>query len=161
MWDRVSAAEHRQIVEDFCDFMAGRTDTMIRRLEREMEQAESLEFERAARLRDDMAALRKAMEKQAVVFDEATDADVVAFAEDPLQAAVQVFHVRGGGYGANEAGSWKSRGPGAGCVGAPFLYSGLRGGRRSASGIARTRIAGRCRRLALSGFRGREGLGCS
>jgi excinuclease ABC subunit C len=94
---RVSAEEHRQIVEGFCDFMAGRTDTMVRKLEREMQQASgAMEFERAARLRDDLAALRRAMEKQAVVFGDGTDADVVAFAEDPLEAAVQVFHVRGG-----------------------------------------------------------------
>ncbi len=94
---RVSEAEHRRIVDEFCDFMAGRTDTMVRRLEKEMQQAaEQLEFELAARLRDDLAALRRAMEKQAVVFSDGTDADVVAFAEDPLEAAVQVFHVRGG-----------------------------------------------------------------
>jgi len=94
---RVSADEHRQIVLDFCDFMAGRTDTMVRRLEREMQEASAeLQFERAARLRDDLVALRRAMEKQAVVFGDGTDADVVAFADDPLQAAVQVFHVRGG-----------------------------------------------------------------
>jgi excinuclease ABC subunit C len=94
---RVSADEHRQIVEDFCDFMAGKTDVMMRRLEREMQQASAgLEFERAARLRDDLGALRRAMEKQAVVFGDGTDADVVAFAEDELEAAVQVFHVRGG-----------------------------------------------------------------
>jgi excinuclease ABC subunit C len=55
-----------------------------------------LQFELAARLRDDLAALRRAMEKQAVVFGDGTDADVVAFADDPLEAAVQVFHVRGG-----------------------------------------------------------------
>jgi excinuclease ABC subunit C len=94
---RVDAAEHRRIVEEFCDFMAGRTDTMERRLRNEMQEAAAaLEFERAARLRDDLAALRRAMEKQAVVFGDGTDADVVAFAEDPLEAAVQVFHVRGG-----------------------------------------------------------------
>jgi excinuclease ABC subunit C len=94
---RVSEAGHRRIVEDFCDFMSGRTDTMVRRLEKEMRHAsEQLEFELAARLRDDLAALRRAMEKQAVVFSDGTDADVVAFAEDPLEAAVQVFHVRGG-----------------------------------------------------------------
>jgi excinuclease ABC subunit C len=94
---RVSADEHRQIVNDFCDFMAGRTDTMIRRLERRMGEASAnLEFELAARLRDDLEALRRAMEKQAVVFGDGTDADVVAFAEDDLEAAVQVFHVRGG-----------------------------------------------------------------
>jgi excinuclease ABC subunit C len=95
--DRVSEAEHREIVEDFCDFMAGRTDTMVKRLEREMYAAsDELDFERAARLRDDLGALRRAVEKQAVVLGDGTDADVVAFADDPLEAAVQVFHVRGG-----------------------------------------------------------------
>jgi excinuclease ABC subunit C len=94
---RVSAAEHRAIVEDFCDFMAGKTDSMIRRLERQMAEAsDNLEFERAARLRDDLGALRRSMEKQAVVLTDGTDADVVAFATDELSAAVQVFHVRGG-----------------------------------------------------------------
>jgi excinuclease ABC subunit C len=94
---RVSADEHRGIVEDFCDFLAGRTDAMVRRLEREMAAAsDELEFERAARLRDDLGALRRAMEKQAVVLGDGTDADVVAFAHDDLEAAVQVFHVRGG-----------------------------------------------------------------
>jgi excinuclease ABC subunit C len=94
---KVSAEEHRAIVEDFCDFLAGRTDAMVRRLEKEMaEAAASLEFERAARLRDDLGALRRAMEKQAVVLGDGTDADVVAFAHDDLEAAVQVFHVRGG-----------------------------------------------------------------
>jgi excinuclease ABC subunit C len=94
---RVSPEQHRQIVLDFVDFMAGRTDTMVKRLEREMQEASAqLEFERAARLRDDIAALRRAMEKQTVVLGDGTDADVVAFAEDPLEAAVQVFHVRDG-----------------------------------------------------------------
>jgi excinuclease ABC subunit C len=94
---RVSAAEHRQIVDDFCDFMAGKTDTMIRRLEKQMARASAdLEFELAARLRDDLNALRRSMEKQAVVLTDGTDADIVAFATDELSAAVQVFHVRGG-----------------------------------------------------------------
>jgi excinuclease ABC subunit C len=94
---RVDADEHRSIVEDFCDFMAGRTDRMERQLEQQMRAAsDALEFERAARLRDDLTALRRAMEKQTVVFADGTDADVVAFAEDQLEAAVQVFHVRSG-----------------------------------------------------------------
>src|SRR6266700_1699179 len=94
---RVTAEEHRAIVDDFCDFMSGKTDLMIRRLDRRMAEASrELEFERAARLRDDVEALRRAMEKQAVVFGDGTDADVVAFAQDDLEAAVQVFHVRGG-----------------------------------------------------------------
>jgi excinuclease ABC subunit C len=94
---RVSAAEHREIVDDFCDFMAGRTEQFVRRLEKEMAAASAeLEFERAARIRDDIAALRRAMEKNAVVLGDGTDADVVGFAQDALEAAVQVFHVRGG-----------------------------------------------------------------
>ncbi len=94
---RVSADEHRDIVEDFCDFMAGKTDQMMRRLEKQMGEASAnLEFELAARLRDDLGALQRAMEKQAVVFGDGTDADVVEFADDDLEAAVQVFHVRGG-----------------------------------------------------------------
>src|SRR3712207_4129709 len=60
------------------------------------EAAEAMEYERAARLRDDLGALKRAMEKQAVVLGDGTDADVVAFAQDELEAAVQVFHVRGG-----------------------------------------------------------------
>ena len=94
---RVSADEHREIVEDFCDFLAGRTDQLVKRLEREMAgAADDLDFERAARLRDDLGALRRAMEKQAVVLGDGTDADVVAMVGDDLEVAVQVFHVRGG-----------------------------------------------------------------
>ncbi|MGW0230452.1 excinuclease ABC subunit UvrC [Actinopolymorpha singaporensis] len=94
---RVTAEEHRQIVEDFCDFMAGHAAPYIRRVEREMRQASSdLEFERAAKLRDDLKALERALEKNTVVLADGTDADVVALAEDQLEVAVQVFHVRGG-----------------------------------------------------------------
>ena len=94
---RVTAGEHRDIVDDFCEFLSGRTDRLVRELERRMADAsEELEFEKAARLRDDLGALRRAMERQAVVLGDGTDADVVAFAQDELEAAVQVFHVRGG-----------------------------------------------------------------
>ncbi|GAA4334657.1 excinuclease ABC subunit UvrC [Streptomyces venetus] len=95
--DRVSAEEHRELADEFCDFMTGRTNTYIRRLEKQMgEAAEEMEYERAARLRDDIEALKKAMEKNAVVLADATDADLIAVAEDELEAAVQIFHVRGG-----------------------------------------------------------------
>ncbi|WP_285589940.1 excinuclease ABC subunit UvrC [Actinomycetospora sp. NBRC 106378] len=94
---RVSAEEHRQIVLDFCDFLAGHTDQLITRIEKEMQAASAeMDFERAARLRDDAGALKRVVEKQAVVLGDGTDADVVAFALDPLEAAVQIFHVRGG-----------------------------------------------------------------
>jgi excinuclease ABC subunit C len=94
---RVSADEHRKIVLDFCDFLSGKTDRLIRNMEQQMnEAAAALDFERAARLRDNISALKRALEKQTVVFGDGTDADVVAFADDELEAAVQVFHVRGG-----------------------------------------------------------------
>jgi excinuclease ABC subunit C len=95
--ERISPEGHRELAEEFCDFMAGRTGTYLRRLERQMADAsEEMEYERAARLRDDIEALRKAMEKNAVVLADATDADLIALAEDELEAAVQIFHVRGG-----------------------------------------------------------------
>jgi excinuclease ABC subunit C len=94
---RVSADEHRKIVLDFCDFLSGKTDRLIRDMEQQMnEAAAALDFEKAARLRDNISALKRALEKQTVVFGDGTDADVVAFADDELEAAVQVFHVRGG-----------------------------------------------------------------
>jgi len=94
---RISAEEHRALAEDFCDFMAGQTSRFAGRLEAEMRQAaREEEFERAARLRDDLRALERAIEKQAVVLGDGTDCDVIALAEDQLEAAVQVFYVRGG-----------------------------------------------------------------
>ena len=94
---RVGAAEHRCLAEEFCDFMAGQTGKFTRRLEAEMRRAAAAqEYERAARLRDDIQALHRALEKQAVVLGDGTDCDVIALAEDQLEAAVQVFYVRGG-----------------------------------------------------------------
>ena len=94
---RVSAEEHRALAEDFCDFMAGQTAKFTRKLTAEMKQAAAAEeYERAARLRDDIKALERALEKQAVVLGDGTDCDVIALAEDPLEAAVQIFYVRGG-----------------------------------------------------------------
>jgi excinuclease ABC subunit C len=94
---RITADEHRQLAEDFCDFMSGQTARFIKRLTAEMKAAsDSEEFERAARLRDDVKALERALEKQAVVLGDGTDCDVIALAEDQLEAAVQIFYVRGG-----------------------------------------------------------------
>ncbi|MEW9531199.1 excinuclease ABC subunit UvrC [Microbispora sp. NPDC049125] len=94
---KVTPDEHRALAEDFCDFMAGNTGRFIKRLERDMREAAAVEeYERAARLRDDVQALQRALEKQTVVLGDGTDCDVIALAEDPLEAAVQVFYVRGG-----------------------------------------------------------------
>jgi excinuclease ABC subunit C len=94
---RVTPEEHRALAEDFCAFMGGEAKRFISRLEKDMAAAVAeLDYERAARVRDDIAALRKVFERNAVVLAEDTDADVFALHEDELEAAVQVFHVRGG-----------------------------------------------------------------
>lgn len=94
---RIDAQGHRQIAEEFCAFMAGDSARFLKRLEQEMRSAAAdLEFEHAARLRDDIAALEKVLEKSAVVFADDTDADVFGLEDDELEVAVQVFHVRGG-----------------------------------------------------------------
>ena len=94
--DRVSAEEHREIVEDFCDFMAGKTDDMIRGWRSRWRRERGPGVRTAARLRDDLGALRRWMEERRSVLRDSADADVVTFATDELSAAVQVFHVRGG-----------------------------------------------------------------
>ena len=94
---RISAEDHRALAEDFCTFMGGEAKPFVNRLEKEMAAAVAeLDYERAARLRDDIVALKKVFERNAVVLAEGTDADVFALHEDELEAAVQVFHVRGG-----------------------------------------------------------------
>jgi excinuclease ABC subunit C len=94
---RVSAEEHRDIALDFCAFMGGQTTRFVKNVEKEMlEASAALDYERAARRRDDLHALQRALERNAIVLGDGTDIDVLALAEDPLEAAVQVFHVRGG-----------------------------------------------------------------
>lgn len=94
---KISAKEHREIVSGFCSFMSGRTDEVIKDLEQRMFAAsEALDFEQAARLRDDLAAVNKITEQQAIVLGDGTDADVVAVAADELEASIQMFHVRSG-----------------------------------------------------------------
>ena len=94
---RISREEHAALADDFCDFMSGQTARFIRKLTADMKAASGTEeYEKAARLRDDIKALERALEKQAVVLGDGTDCDVIALAEDPLEAAVQIFYVRGG-----------------------------------------------------------------
>ncbi|MEA5054573.1 MAG: excinuclease ABC subunit UvrC [Propionicimonas sp.] len=94
---RIDAADHRELVQDVCDFLAGKTAALTRRVEHQMRQASAaMEYEKAAVLRDRLAALTSATESNAIVLADGTDADVIALAEDPLEVAVQIFHVRAG-----------------------------------------------------------------
>ncbi|MEZ5142139.1 MAG: excinuclease ABC subunit UvrC [Acidimicrobiales bacterium] len=89
--------DYDRLVDDLLRFLDGDTDEVVRRLEAEMaEAAEHLEFERAARLRDRLVSVRKAIEKQQMVLDRPEDLDVVGVADDELEAAVQTFFVRKG-----------------------------------------------------------------
>ncbi|MGV9184906.1 excinuclease ABC subunit UvrC [Arcanobacterium canis] len=94
---RVSESEHRQIAQSLVSFMDSTGEDLINEKKDQMlEAAKAHEFERAARLRDDIAALTTLVEKNAVVLDMDTDADVFGLEFDELEASVQVFFVRGG-----------------------------------------------------------------
>lgn len=94
---RVSADEHREIAAELMAFLGGRSSGVIRSLREDMfEAAESLDYERAARRRDDLAAIEKVLERSAVVLGDGANVDVFGIAQDELEAAVGVFHVRGG-----------------------------------------------------------------
>src|SRR5688572_7436132 len=88
---------YRQLVTELCDFLDGDTDEIVRRLQNDMRDAAStLEYERAARLRDRLTSVQRAIEKQQMVADRNEDLDVIGIADDDLEAAVQVFFVRRG-----------------------------------------------------------------
>jgi excinuclease ABC subunit C len=106
---QVTADEHRAIVEDFCAFMAGNSAAFVRsRTEQMNAAAAELDYERAARLRDDLYALQRVLERNAVVLPDGTDADVVGLASDELEACVRVFHVRDGRIRGSAASSWSA-----------------------------------------------------
>jgi excinuclease ABC subunit C len=88
---------YRQLVTELCEFLDGDTDEIVRRLEQSMrDAADALEYEKAARCRDRLVSVRKAIEKQQMVADRNEDIDVIGLAGDELEASVQVFYVRKG-----------------------------------------------------------------
>ncbi len=93
----VDHEEYSRLVDELGAFLAGDTAPVVRKLEGQMrEAAANLEFELAARVRDRLAAVRKAVEKQQMVTERAEDLDCFGISEDELEAAVQVFYVRRG-----------------------------------------------------------------
>jgi excinuclease ABC subunit C len=93
----VGPAEYDHLVQELIQFLSGETQDVVRRLEKQMaEAADALEFERAARYRDRLTAVRKAIEKQAIVTERPEDLDVIGIHGDDLEASVQVFYVRRG-----------------------------------------------------------------
>ncbi len=93
----IEEVPYRRLVNELCEFLEGDTDEIVDRLERDMQGAAGeLDFERAARLRDRLVAVRKAIEKQQMVVERTEDLDVIGIADDELEASVQVFYVRKG-----------------------------------------------------------------
>ena len=93
----IDATAYRQLVDEFCSFLEGDTDEIVDRLGVDMRAAAAgLDYERAARLRDRLAAVQRAIEKQQMVAERSEDLDVIGLADDDLEAAVQVFYVRKG-----------------------------------------------------------------
>ncbi|HEY5153910.1 MAG TPA: excinuclease ABC subunit UvrC [Acidimicrobiales bacterium] len=93
----IDEVAYGELVRELLDFLDGDTDAIVDRLEARMrEAADGLEFELAARLRDRLEAVRKAIAKQQMVVESSEDLDVIGIADDDLEAAVQVFFVRRG-----------------------------------------------------------------
>ena len=92
-----SRADYRQMIDDLCQFLQGRTEPIVQRIQAEMIRAsEELRFERAAALRDQLGAIERVVERQKVVSPEYIDSDVIAMARSNGEACVQVFFIRGG-----------------------------------------------------------------
>lgn len=94
---RVTPEEHKSLALDFASFMAGNDESYVRDLRTRMaEAAAELDYEAAARYRDQIGALETALSKSTLVLADDVDADVFGIAYDELAAAVQLFIVRGG-----------------------------------------------------------------
>ncbi|MGZ6964702.1 MAG: excinuclease ABC subunit UvrC, partial [Acidimicrobiia bacterium] len=95
--DAITPDDYRALVDDLLAFLGGETQPVLARLERLMQEAaDELEYERAARLRDQLTSVRKAIERQQMVGRPSEELDVIGIADDELEASVQIFFVRRG-----------------------------------------------------------------
>ncbi len=93
----VNQDEYRQMIDDLCKFLEGRTDPIMSRLKESMALAsEKLDYERAAVYRDQIQAIDRVVERQKIISDEGKDSDVIAMARSKGEACVQVFFIRSG-----------------------------------------------------------------
>jgi len=93
----VNQEGYRAIIQGLCDFLSGRTETVVADLQRQMQQAaEALDFEKAALVRDQIQAIEHVVEKQKVMSPVMADHDVIAFARENSDTCVQVFFIRAG-----------------------------------------------------------------
>ncbi len=93
----VNQAEYRQMIDDLCKFLEGRTDPVMSRLRQAMADAsDNLNYEKAAVYRDQIQAIERVVERQKIISDERQDSDVIAMARSKGEACVQVFFIRSG-----------------------------------------------------------------
>jgi len=93
----INQADYRQMIDDLCRFLEGKTESVVARLQAEMDAAaEALKFERAAAIRDQILAIERVVERQRVISPERIDSDVVAMARADGEACVQIFFIRSG-----------------------------------------------------------------
>jgi len=93
----IDQVNYRQMIDDLCKFLTGRTEPIVNRLKIDMEKAaEELRFERAAAIRDQLRAIENVVERQKVISSDYIDSDVIAMARSNGEACVQVFFIRGG-----------------------------------------------------------------
>lgn len=93
----VTPDAYSELVKEFCDFLDGDTDEVVAKLQEDMASASAaLEYEKAARLRDRLQSVAKAIEKQQIVGEKSEDIDLIGIAQDELEAAIQIFYVRKG-----------------------------------------------------------------
>src|SRR5512140_1925667 len=93
-----SQAQYRQMISDLMDFLEGHSETIVTRIQQDMEKAaEQMRFEKAAALRDQLRAIQSIIERQKVVFaSDYADSDVLAMARANGEACVQIFFIRSG-----------------------------------------------------------------
>ncbi|HFC11446.1 MAG TPA: excinuclease ABC subunit UvrC, partial [Anaerolineae bacterium] len=93
----VDKAQYRAMIGGLIDFLNGKSDDVQKQVKEKMlAAAEKLEFEAAARYRDQLKAIDKIVAKQKVFSNASTDQDIIAFARDENDACVQIFFIRHG-----------------------------------------------------------------
>ncbi len=94
----VNQSQYRQTISDLMDFLNGRSEEIVTRIQKDMEKASvEMRFERAASLRDQLRAIQSIIERQKIIFaSDYLDSDVLAMARSNGEACVQIFFIRGG-----------------------------------------------------------------
>ncbi|MGB4594821.1 MAG: excinuclease ABC subunit UvrC [Anaerolineaceae bacterium] len=93
----IDRAGYREMIDNLCKFLEGKTETVVKRLNEDMHAAsESLNYEKAAIIRDQLSTMQHLVEKQKIITDDQKDNDIIALARDENEACVQIFFVRSG-----------------------------------------------------------------